>query len=464
MRGLVGLVIAVVILTACGSSGGGEADDPAAEQASAAGGTAAALAAVTVLRDEAAASEQLIGPEGGSLTATAADGTTFALTVPPGALPSETTIRAVPSALEGVDFPTHTVMFEPTGLEFMDWATLAITPATDIPVAEQFMYRLNDDATEFGAAFMGPASASPIIYLDHFSGYGLGAATDAQRAAILATKANDAELRISSDIADVMASMREVNEAGESAENMVDSLEALAREYEEQVVKSRLEAAGSSCEAKKEAIRTVLGYERQRQLLGLGSSPNVDAMQILNDAVASDGGPCEEEAIRQCKAAKDPGILIAYWLGMERTRQLLGNEGSGLDITSIIKKARDICAPAAYEAFEQLPSAPSGTTVQGLICSLAEPFTVRWTGDYTGRMRFTPSSKDGGNYTFKANAGLIKLNGAGPYTVVYDSTGLATSIDFDFVTTMTVPNVSSETTSEFWSLKLTPAAPCAEQQ
>jgi hypothetical protein len=102
---------------------------------------------------------------------------------------------------------------------------------------------------------------------------------------------------------------------------------------------------------------------------------------------------------RECRAAKDPGILIRYWLGIDRQKQLLGSEGSGLDVNSMIKKARAICAPSAYEANAPVPSAPSGISVAGLICSSGEPFSLKMDGDFIGRMRFTPSSDQAGSLT-----------------------------------------------------------------
>lgn len=421
---------------------------------------------MTVSPDEAAATEALIGPDGGSLTAKAADGTTFALTVPEGALPSETTIRAVPSTLDGVDFPTYTVLFEPTGTQFMDWATLVITPSKDVPVPDQFMYQLNDAATEFGAAFVDPMAKAPTILLDHFSGYGLAQATDPQRAAVLSKGAADAEARIQSEFASLLGKERQAQLlGGESDATIGDSFEAYSKEYEEQVIKPRLEAAGASCEAMGQAVRTVLGYERQRQLLGVQSSSNVDASQILQDALNATDGPCEKEAIKKCKAAKDPGILIAFWLGLERQRQLLGSEGSGLDVNAMITKARAMCAPSAYDADGQLPSAPSGIVMKGHICSLAEPFSVRLSGDLVGRMKFTPTSEEAGTWTFSGRLTAVPWgsDGSGSYTVSSDGAGLATSLDFEFVNTTHSP-LGSKTGSGPGTIALTATAPCAEQQ
>ena len=72
---------------------------------------------------------------GGTVTASAADGTTFELVVPARALIEDTVIRLTP--LTGVggfgDGPVYAVRLEPEGLEFFAVARLAITPSTPWP-------------------------------------------------------------------------------------------------------------------------------------------------------------------------------------------------------------------------------------------------------------------------------------------------------------------------------------------
>ena len=239
-RIVVGVSVIAVALAACGGGGSGSSTDPAATSSAGQwpGSTAAAFGPVSVSEDASAAAEALIGPDGGSITAKAADGTTFVLTIPQGALPSETTVSAVPATLEGVDFPTYTVMFGPAGTRFTDWVSLAITPPSEIPVQDQFMYQLNDDATEFGAAFQDPGSKTPTIRLDHFSGYGLALATEPQRAAMLSQGAADAEARIQSEFASLLGKERQAQLLGaESDSTIADSFATYSTQYEEQVIK-----------------------------------------------------------------------------------------------------------------------------------------------------------------------------------------------------------------------------------
>ncbi len=78
------------------------------------------------------------GPEGGSLSASAADGTTFVLRIPPGALDFSETITMTP-ALSLMGLPLSgglagAVNLEPAGLSFYTPATLTITPSAAAPV------------------------------------------------------------------------------------------------------------------------------------------------------------------------------------------------------------------------------------------------------------------------------------------------------------------------------------------
>lgn len=428
------------------------------------GGTTAAGAAVTVAPDDARTAAKTIGVLGGKVTAKAADGTVFTLVVPKGALPGDTKITATPATLDGAPAPTYTVLFGPTGLQFLDWARLTIAPPSEVPVENQFLYQLNDSGTEFSWAFSDPKAKAPTILLDHFSGYGLANATEPQRAAFLEKQASAAEARIQGELAAILGQERRDQLLGSEGNGgaVAAAFEKYSKQYEEEVIKPRLEAAGGSCEATQKALQTVLGYERQRQLLGAGGSANVDAMQILNDALNASNSPCEKEAIEKCKKAKDPSILISYWLGIERQKQLLGSEGAGFDLQGLIDKAIAICDPRAYEATASIPSAPSGITLKGTICALDKPFNVTASGDYVGTMAFAPRGKDGGHWEFDGVVGNapFSVDGSGAYTVTLQEDRKAGSIDLNFKTTIHIPSVGSRSGGGPVAISLKATSPC----
>ena len=90
-----------------------------------------------------------IGAEGGTLSATAADGTTYELVIPPDALDFNETISMTPiRAVEGLPLSgglAGAVTLEPAGIIFYEPATLIITPAT--PLSGELMLGFAYDGT-----------------------------------------------------------------------------------------------------------------------------------------------------------------------------------------------------------------------------------------------------------------------------------------------------------------------------
>lgn len=457
LRAVVAGVVGGLVLAGCGGgSGGGNGAEGAV------GPTA-----VEVDRDEDRAAEAVIGADGGELAVTAEDGTAFELTVPAGALVADTTIRAVPVTLDGLGAREHTVMFEPSGLRFYDWARLTVEPAEDVPVEEQLLFGVTDDGRTVSAAFLDVESETPTILLDHFSGYGLARTTDSQRAALLQSSAADAATRISNRMAEALGQLRGDALLGvESDRNIGDLFLSSAEEYETEVLQPLLEAAGASCAATQNALQHVLGYERQRELLGLGGTPTkVDGKAILVDALSTDDGPCEKEAIEACRSAKDPGILLTFWLGRERQRQLLGVTDGGPALGDLEKRARRICLPQpAFEISGTVESQPSGITLAGNTCSLTAPFRVQTNGDIIGTIRFRPRDETGGSWSYRGvvgNAPELSVDGSGSYTVDLAEDDRSGTIDFDFRLTVRIPVVGDQTNGAPASLGLTAIEPCS---
>lgn len=94
-------------------------------------------APATVTVDPSRAGAGSVGPAGGSVTATGADGTVFTLDVPPGALAQPTTITLTPvTSLTGAPGGlqhVRAVRATPEGLHFAIPAQLRVTPPTAVP-------------------------------------------------------------------------------------------------------------------------------------------------------------------------------------------------------------------------------------------------------------------------------------------------------------------------------------------
>ena len=419
-------VLILVGLAACGSSADPQSSAESATPSESSGPAtveppgetptseaAVALGEVTIERDVAAAAETVVGIDGGAVSATSADGTVFAITIPAGALAGDTTITATPARLDGVPFPTATVMFEPTGLRFITDATLTITPVVPVPVAEQFLYELNDDATEFSAALPIPESQDASFIVSHFSGYGMATTNDAERAAMLERGAADAAASLLSKIGEVFQAERAAIDRGEDPTDKTSQIQSLLDEYERDVVTPGLQASGGGCEAAETALGTVLDYERLRGLLGFDTSPLVTTAV---DTVLANYSSCEEEAIARCKAAEDPGILLRYWLDLDRLRQLLGQPAGSAGLGDLVTRANKICKPVTYAA----SGGGSGGVVSGTVADVAAPFTldVSFAGG-SAVLSFAPTDERGGAYSYEGSL----VSGGGSYTIAGDEGG-----------------------------------------
>lgn len=120
---------------------------------------------------------------GGSITATAADGTTFTLTIPKGALIADTHISVVPlTRIDNYPFstPGSGVELEPSGLLIMQPMTLTITPPSGTPRGSFTAFASTDAGADFHL-YPATSDASTItLPIYHFSGYGYGPASDGE--------------------------------------------------------------------------------------------------------------------------------------------------------------------------------------------------------------------------------------------------------------------------------------------
>ncbi len=294
-----------------------------------------------------AGAEALIPLEGGALSVTGADGTTYTLEIPSDALTEATTVRMTPlSALGGIPFgsgQTYAVQLEPQGLFFNNFATLTITPAQAIPVDEQLTYSYEGQGEDLVLAPPVVDSSEIKIQILHFSGYGVTKGLLADIEPERERLGGSAERRLQNLTAEILLAERQRQLLGiENADNtsLAEALAGVFQQYEEQVLKPRLEAAGESCAAGRLALQTALGYERQKQLLGISdeSSGGMGQFSGLMDTVAD---VCLQEEYELCAEEHVIHRMIPVWLGIERQYQLLGVSGEGA-IPAVIQKARDL--------------------------------------------------------------------------------------------------------------------------
>lgn len=329
-RVLSGILLLSMILSACQSTG--------SARSSSSGSTPANFqyifnppgdpAAVAVTPDESSAVEAVIPLEGGVLSATGADGTQYVLEIPGDALLNETKIRMIPAAVSGLPFggeQTYAAQLEPEGLSFNNYVTLTITPPQEIPLAEQIFFGYQAQGQDL--IFAPPVVDSRDIKISilHFSGYGVTKGLLADPESVRERLGGSAERRLESQTAELLARERQRLDSGDSeASNWAEELKALMDQYQKEVIDVRVAAAGESCAAGRLALQTVLGHERQKQLLGMAEG-GLDQFSGLMDTVAQ---VCIKEEYEMCAQDHIIHRMVPVWLGFERQAQLLGMETS----------------------------------------------------------------------------------------------------------------------------------------
>ena len=299
---------------------------------------------IRVALDETRSVEATIPLAGGTLSATGADGTLYTLDIPPDALLNETTIKMTPAASVS-DLPfggeqTHAVQLEPEGLFFNNFATLTITPSQELPVDQQIFFGYKAAGQELSLA--APEVNSPAIKLKllHFSGYGVTKGLLADTEPLRQRLGGDAEARLQSLAAEVLGRERQRQLLGQESDlDLGEFFNDLMSQYEEQVVKPRVAAAGDSCAAGRLALQTVLGLERQRQLLGMSDGSAIG--QQVGDLMKTVFHVCVKEEYEMCVEDHIIHRMIPVWLGMERQSQLLGLT-DGTSTTPELEEAKDL--------------------------------------------------------------------------------------------------------------------------
>jgi len=296
---------------------------------------------VTVTLDPTIKAEGTIPTSGGSVSVTGVDGTTYQLDVPAGALVEDTLIRLIPvTQIDGMPFGSNplAVQVSPEGLQLYGSAILTITPSQSISVDQQIIFGYQGMGENLVLATPVAGSSEIKIQLQHFSGYGVTTGFLADLASVRARLGGDVEARMQSAMAERLGKARQVELLGAEDDSSID-FPVFSKEYIEKVIKPRIAAAGESCAAGRLAVQTVLGWERQRQLMGLSddSSPSDFDDKGLLETVAV---VCMKEEYELCRDQHIIHRIIPAWLGLERQSLLLGATEDG-GTTPTLEMAKD---------------------------------------------------------------------------------------------------------------------------
>lgn len=223
------------------------------------------------------ATRAVISPEGGTLTHRGADGNTYTLRVPAGALYVETeismtTVASIDGAATGDG--VFAVQLEPSGLAFNDLVTLSITPAVDAPIEELTFFKYEGAGEEPHYAMIDPTSEGIEVLLLDFSGIGFG--LQSALGSIFNGKIMAERPGLERDLGLASQQLRkEKTEAGKR--RIKKEIESRLDQHRKAEVDSAIRAAQSDCSKVNQAEEALRKLEALRGRFGSGQVSSGDA-------------------------------------------------------------------------------------------------------------------------------------------------------------------------------------------
>ena len=294
---------------------------------------------VDVVLDTSSHAEALVPVEGGTVSVTGADGTLYSLEIPPDALASETTIGMTPvSDISGMPFggeQTYSVQLSPDGLFFYKVAVLTITPAEPIAIDEQLVFGYQGDGKDVILATPVVDSNEIKIQVQHFSGNGVTKGLLAKLDESQQRRGADAERRMSDAI---NAELIRIRATGGDSFDVIVAFEAALAEFEDQLVKPLVAAAGNSCAEGQAALQAVNRYGHMRAVL-LGDEGG-GALDDYPGLLEKSTQVCVVEEFELCVEEHIIHRMLGVWQHFEHQFLLLGKGGTAEN--AVLREARDL--------------------------------------------------------------------------------------------------------------------------
>lgn len=404
--------------------------------------------AANITLDTAKAVSKKLFLEGGTLETKGSDGVTYTLTIPSDALQFPTTITMTPLAnLTGVPLgeKSYGVQLSPDGLEFLNFASLKITPAAGMnwPVTQQIPAAMNGPNNLVSLALIDTKSTNPELKLLHFSSYAVLLSEKGFNASVsgLRTRIGGSEeRRLTSAMAELRVQDRMGNQS--QAEVTASAVAALVQEYKEKVLNPRIAAAKTSCAAAKLAHSTFVEFLRLAQLNGDAMDNKIDQAS-LSELRGIGSETCMREEYEICRDEHIITRIIPLHLGLYRQESILngwdGNENTQPKTLQVADEYARKCLQFEIQLDSDSsfslnrPASPVHTVTEsvsgrlkvgfqmnGLIIPPESPADIRGTGALIGANGFYPLTSSGykASYTERcyevdSQQGYDSLFGAG---------------------------------------------------
>jgi hypothetical protein len=341
----------------------------------------------------------VITPEtGGALTLTNDGGTRFTFRVGPSNViePVAITMQLVTnfSAFPAENSMRSAILFQPDGFTFHGAGLLEIQYPTNVPHLKLSSFAFNGDGGGFHLTPDVVATNRVQIPVTHFSGVGTALWEPGARTRAITTNVENTRDYMAQQLAEVLGLERERQLLGQEPDPSVfDKLISKQQEYYDKYLQPYFAEAARDCALARFLIREVLGIERQSQLLGMEAGPG--AAFLSSTMVGSWMCNCASEALKACEEGKiSDQTLIRTLLGMERQAQLLGSSDQlaacGLgSLESILDKAANQKLPCVTEWFGVVSYSDggsrswdcSGSSLPGDTCTASTATSLRFDAD-----------------------------------------------------------------------------------
>jgi hypothetical protein len=218
---------------------------------------------VAVAADAARTVAAVVGPEGGTLVASGADGTSYTLALPAGALVVPTAVAMTPVAEIG-DLPltgglVAAVQFAPEGLALPVPATLTIVVPQAVDPAGLVAFDWSGLGGDFGLGLVAASGQTLTLLVTHFSGVGAGTAAPADVEALRTLPGSPARAAAGAALAALLL------DQGTTA---VGPYAAVLADWYDAAVAPALAVAATSDAALREALREYVQWHTTVEVVG----------------------------------------------------------------------------------------------------------------------------------------------------------------------------------------------------
>jgi hypothetical protein len=271
---------------------------------------------VIVTRDSGHAARALVPIAGGTISAVGGDGSRFTLTVPPNALPTDTTVTVTPvSSIAGLPLSgglVAAVHLEPEGLHFNAPVVLRIEPARAVPPAQQMGFGYLGTGDDFHLYPLDRGGTLGMRLL-HFSGAGVAAGTQADASALGQRTPASSEAQLEQKVWELLEAEHQAQLLGEPADpEFTSKLAALLNDYYENVVLPKLDAATKTDDWRVmfDAVQTATFFARMSNMIGEDASALAKLLPLMEPILVRGFDRAYFRCILKLGGDREAGLLM----------------------------------------------------------------------------------------------------------------------------------------------------------